>query len=115
MTPEPTPLTGADATHLANSVTPRPGWGEVLRTYLEPASLRMFALGFSAGLPNLLVFDEELQARRDAELHLLLALAHHGLGETNAASSALAKTLAFTCADQGAADLQRKLDSKPHH
>ena len=32
-----------------------PGWGEVLRTYLEPASLRMFALGFSAGLPLLLV------------------------------------------------------------
>jgi PAT family beta-lactamase induction signal transducer AmpG len=30
-------------------------WHEVLHTYLEPASLRMFALGFSAGLPLLLV------------------------------------------------------------
>lgn len=30
---------------------PKPPWGQVWRTYLEPASLRMFALGFSAGLP----------------------------------------------------------------
>ena len=70
---------------------------------------------FATSLPNLLVFDEDLQARRDAENHLLLALAHHGLGETAAARSALEKTLAFTCADQRAADLQRELDSKPHH
>ena len=31
-------------------------------------------------LPNLLVFEEDLQARRDAEHRLLIALAHHGLG-----------------------------------
>ena len=31
------------------------GWGEALRVYLEPASLRMLMLGFSAGLPLLLV------------------------------------------------------------
>ena len=37
------------------SDTPRQPWGQVMRTYLEPASLRMFALGFSAGLPLLLV------------------------------------------------------------
>lgn len=30
-------------------------WGEVLRVYLAPASLRMLLLGFSAGLPLLLV------------------------------------------------------------
>jgi MFS transporter, PAT family, beta-lactamase induction signal transducer AmpG len=36
-------------------VPPRPPWSQVLRTYVEPASLRMFALGFSAGLPLLLV------------------------------------------------------------
>ena len=30
-------------------------WSQVLRVYLEPASLRMLALGFSAGLPLLLV------------------------------------------------------------
>jgi hypothetical protein len=64
---------------------------------------------FATSLPSLLVFDEDLQARRDAENHLLLALAHHGLGEADAARSALARTLAFTCADQRAADLQREL------
>ena len=37
------------------SDTTRQPWGQVMRTYLEPASLRMFALGFSAGLPLLLV------------------------------------------------------------
>jgi len=31
-------------------------WGAALRVYLEPASLRMLLLGFSAGLPLLLVF-----------------------------------------------------------
>ena len=34
----------------------KPTWGEALRVYLEPASLRMLSLGFSAGLPLLLVF-----------------------------------------------------------
>ena len=38
-----------------DSVTVRQSWREVWRSYLEPASLRMFALGFSAGLPLLLV------------------------------------------------------------
>ena len=30
-------------------------WGETFRVYLEPATLRMLFLGFSAGLPLLLV------------------------------------------------------------
>ncbi|MDD2545318.1 MAG: AmpG family muropeptide MFS transporter [Burkholderiaceae bacterium] len=34
---------------------PRPSWRQTLRVYLEPASLRMLALGFAAGLPLLLV------------------------------------------------------------
>ena len=34
----------------------RPQWRDAWRVYLEPASLRMLALGFSAGLPLLLVF-----------------------------------------------------------
>ena len=34
---------------------PRPSWRQTLRVYLEPASLRMLTLGFSAGLPLLLV------------------------------------------------------------
>ncbi len=33
----------------------RPSWLETLKVYLEPASLRMLLLGFSAGLPLLLV------------------------------------------------------------
>ncbi len=37
------------------SPTPRPSWRQTLRVYLEPASLRMLTLGFSAGLPLLLV------------------------------------------------------------
>src|SRR5215470_19512305 len=34
---------------------PRRSWTDVLRVYLEPAVLRMLLLGFSAGLPLLLV------------------------------------------------------------
>ena len=34
----------------------KPGWREVWRVYLEAATLRMLLLGFSAGLPLLLVF-----------------------------------------------------------
>lgn len=34
---------------------PRLSWRDTWRAYVEPASLRMFALGFSAGLPLLLV------------------------------------------------------------
>lgn len=64
---------------------------------------------FATSLPNLLVFEEDLQARRDAENHLLLALAHHGLGENEKASDFLEKTLAFTLTEQRAADLRRKI------
>ncbi|MDP3170153.1 MAG: AmpG family muropeptide MFS transporter [Polaromonas sp.] len=35
---------------------PRPTWAETLRVYLEAPTLRMLLLGFSAGLPLLLVF-----------------------------------------------------------
>jgi len=58
-----------------NTVTPstpettaRPTWGETLRAYLEPASLRMFALGFSAGLPLLLVLGTLSFRLREAGL-----------------------------------------------
>lgn len=33
----------------------QPSWADTLRVYLEPATLRMLALGFAAGLPLLLV------------------------------------------------------------
>ncbi len=50
----PTSVAGADST--AGAVPPpRRTWHEVLRVYTEPTALRMFFLGFSAGLPLLLV------------------------------------------------------------
>ncbi len=45
----------SDETPSPASAAPRPSWTETLRVYLEPATLRMLALGFSAGLPLLLV------------------------------------------------------------
>jgi tetratricopeptide (TPR) repeat protein len=71
----------------------------------EPACIDYFA----TSLPDLLVFDENLQARRDAENHLLMALAFRGLGETEAARVELGKTLDFNRADPRAADLQKEL------
>lgn len=52
----------------ADSAAPRPTWGQALRAYLEPASLRMFALGFSAGLPLLLVLGTLSFRLREAGL-----------------------------------------------
>ena len=40
----------------ADAALPTPGWRAVWQVYLEPATLRMALLGFSAGLPLLLVF-----------------------------------------------------------
>src|SRR3989338_709730 len=37
-------------------IADKPTWTATLKVYLEPASLRMLSLGFSAGLPLLLVF-----------------------------------------------------------
>ena len=64
---------------------------------------------FATSLPNLLVFEEDLQARRDAEHHLLIALAHHGFGNAGAAQIHLDRTLEFTKSDQRAADLAHEL------
>jgi tetratricopeptide (TPR) repeat protein len=66
---------------------------------------------FATSLPNLLVFDEDLQERRDAENHLMIALACHGLGEFKLANSHLARTLEFTNADFRAAELARILET----
>ena len=43
-------------THSVAPVADKPSWAQTLKVYLEPASLRMLSLGFSAGLPLLLVF-----------------------------------------------------------
>ncbi|HQR54916.1 MAG TPA: AmpG family muropeptide MFS transporter [Burkholderiaceae bacterium] len=54
--PSPTATSPTDESHAAaERPTPRRSWREVLRVYAEPAALRMFFLGFSAGLPLLLV------------------------------------------------------------
>ena len=57
----PAAATSASSAPLAATATsaltsaPRIPWRQTLRVYLEPASLRMLTLGFSAGLPLLLV------------------------------------------------------------
>lgn len=53
---QPTPLSEAHLSAIAPARTARPSWGETLRVYLEAPTLRMLLLGFSAGLPLLLVF-----------------------------------------------------------
>ncbi|MDM7943753.1 MAG: AmpG family muropeptide MFS transporter [Hydrogenophaga sp.] len=60
------PAPGRDAAQAGSQ--PSPTWGETLRVYLEPASLRMFALGFSAGLPLLLVLGTLSFRLREAGL-----------------------------------------------
>lgn len=57
------------------------------------------------------MFEEDLQARRDAESQLLIALASHGLGDIAASCEALAKVLAFTNADPHAAALGQILQA----
>ena len=51
--PMPAPLPPPPAT---DTLAAKPTWRQTLRVYGEPASLRMLSLGFSAGLPLLLVF-----------------------------------------------------------
>jgi hypothetical protein len=67
---------------------------------------------FATSLPDLLVFEEDLQARRDAENHLLLALAAHAFGESAVAATHLEKVRAFSNSDLRAADLARELGAK---
>lgn len=64
---------------------------------------------FATSLPNLLVFEENLQARRDAEARLLAALGCAGLGRCSEARTLLDQIASFTNCDQRAADLARSL------
>ena len=64
---------------------------------------------FATSLPNLLVFDEDLQARSDADAHLLIALAQHGLGNRDALDPHLREALAFACDDLHATQLAKEL------
>jgi tetratricopeptide (TPR) repeat protein len=93
------------------------GREEEARTFFE--GLRAFGeakLGekaeidyFATSLPDLLVFDENLQARRGAENHLLVAIACHELGDDDEAQQHLSATLAFTNSDPWAIELSREL------
>jgi tetratricopeptide (TPR) repeat protein len=73
----------------------------------QPARIDYFA----TSLPNLLVFEEDLQQRRDAEHRLLAALANHGLGRFDEAGRLLDQVLSFNRADQRALDLRHELAS----
>jgi PAT family beta-lactamase induction signal transducer AmpG len=53
---QPTPHPEAQDSPDPASNAARPGWADTLRVYLEAPTLRMLLLGFSAGLPLLLVF-----------------------------------------------------------
>ncbi|MCB1133772.1 MAG: tetratricopeptide repeat protein, partial [Verrucomicrobiae bacterium] len=57
----------------------------------QPAKIDYFA----TSLPNLLVFDEDLKAHRDAGADLIAALAYHSLGNIDKAEAAVRRTLAF--------------------
>ena len=63
----PDPVSAGAASRGTNTAD-RPSWGDTLRVYLEPASLRMLALGFSAGLPLLLVLGTLSFRLREAGL-----------------------------------------------
>lgn len=76
------------------------------RSGLEtPATIDYFA----TSLPNLLVFEEDLQARKDAEHHVLIAMARHGLGDPEGARRHLEQARAFSLCDPNAADVAREL------
>jgi tetratricopeptide (TPR) repeat protein len=65
---------------------------------------------FATSLPNILVFEEDLQARRNAENHLLIALACHGLRRDDEAREHLGKMFAFTNSDPWALDLAESMN-----
>lgn len=50
------------------ATTSKRSWGEAFKVYAQPASLRMLALGFSAGLPLLLVLGTLSFWLREAEI-----------------------------------------------
>ncbi len=62
------PTVSASVSSSSEAPPPRVGWWQVWRVYLEPASLRMLALGFSAGLPLLLVLGTLSFRLREAGL-----------------------------------------------
>lgn len=68
--PEHPDITPANAATQDAARTHRYSWRQTLRVYAEPASLRMLALGFSAGLPLLLVLGTLSFRLREAGVDL---------------------------------------------
>lgn len=64
---------------------------------------------FATSLPNLLVFDEDLQQKRDAEQHLLIAMAYQGLGQEEKSLRHLEEVWQFTNSNQDAVNLSNEL------
>lgn len=65
---------------------------------------------FATSLPNLLVFDECLQTRRDAEAYLLIALAWYGIGNPDATTEDIGRVLAFDSANLFAVSILNELE-----
>ncbi|RGE46501.1 MFS transporter [Comamonas testosteroni] len=54
--------------HAVEDAAPKSSWGQTLKIYVQPTSLRMLALGFSAGLPLLLVLGTLSFWLREADI-----------------------------------------------
>lgn len=68
-------MADGDAMGMPESATnpaPRQSWLNSLKIYLAPTSLRLFALGFAAGLPLLLVLGTLSFRLREAGIDLSL-------------------------------------------
>ena len=63
-------MTAPNSSRQLDTATPKRSWGEALAVYLERRTLVMLALGFSAGLPFLLIFDTLSAWLRDDGLTL---------------------------------------------
>ncbi|MBT8037254.1 MAG: DUF5107 domain-containing protein [Verrucomicrobiae bacterium] len=77
-----------------------------LRSFAEkglqsPAGIDYFA----TSLPNLLVFNEDMQSRADAENHLLIAMASHGQSDHQKTRTHLNHVHEFCCDNQHACSL----------
>ncbi|MEG0149746.1 MAG: MFS transporter [Comamonas sp.] len=65
---EPSPKTQASPHCIDAPVPAKRSWAQALKVYAEPTSLRMLALGFSAGLPLLLVLGTLSFWLREADI-----------------------------------------------
>ena len=57
---------------------------------------------FAVSLPDLLIFEEDMQKRHETECHYLIGLGHLGLGEVDKANGEFEKVLNVNRFHQGA-------------